>query len=169
VALGTNPAAVAYAPGKIGLSYARQDLGLPPQQIVQIANFIGDALAFTQQVLEESNNRLGCLWLLGHPGKIAKILNGDWNTHSRKSDMAMKTVARIADGMGFDGERVRMIEEANTVEAIVSLMNAHPDGKGFWMEVEKQTARLVQARVPNVDTVRVGLFAMDGTPLGELA
>jgi cobalt-precorrin-5B (C1)-methyltransferase len=169
VALGTKPAGVAYAPGKIGLSYARHNLGLPPQQIVQIANFIGDALTFTQQVLEENNDRLGCLWLLGHPGKIAKVLNGAWDTHSRKSDMAMKTVARIADEMGFDKERVRLIEEANTVEAIVSLLHAHPDGKGFWMEIEKQTARLMQARLPNVDAVRVGLFAMDGTPLGELA
>lgn len=168
VALGTQPAVVAYAPGKIGLSYARQQLGLPPAQIVQIANFIGDALAFTQQVLEENQQRLDCLWLLGHPGKIAKILNGDWDTHSRKSDMAMKTVARIADGMGFDSATVRMIEEANTVEAIVTLLSVHPDGKEFWMEVEKQIAQLMHARVPSVDMVRVGLFAMDGTPLGEL-
>lgn len=169
VALGTRPDAVAYAPGKIGLSYARQQLALSPQQIVQIANFIGDALAFTQQVLDEADDRLPCLWVLGHPGKIAKILNGDWDTHSRKSDMAMKTVARIAAGMGFDGAMVRTIEEANTVEAVISLLSGRADGKEFWMEVEKQIARLMQERVPRVDSVRVGLFAMDGTPLGELA
>jgi cobalt-precorrin-5B (C1)-methyltransferase len=169
VALGTHPDAIAYAPGKIGLSYARQVLGLPSPQVVQIANFMGDALAFTQQVLEENDRRLGRLWVLGHPGKIAKILNGDWDTHSRKSDMAMTMVAQIAHSMRWDSGLVHTMEQANTVEAIVSLLHQQPHGKGLWMEVEKQTASLIQARVPRVDTVKVGLFAMDGTPLGELA
>jgi cobalt-precorrin-5B (C1)-methyltransferase len=96
--------AVAYLPGKIGRVFVAQTLGLPDKRSVQIANFLGDALDFTQQALSEEGRTLPLLWLAGHPGKLAKVLDGVWDTHSSKSNMAMQGVARVAQDMNAAGE-----------------------------------------------------------------
>lgn len=165
--------AVAYLPGKIGRVFVAQQLGLPDKRSVQIANFLGDALDFTQQALSEQGAQLALLWLAGHPGKLAKVLDGVWNTHSSKSNMAMQGVARVAeeinaDGVLFDEALLQQMKEANTVEAIIELVRARDAAlsRRLWREIEARIARLAGARVPAVQRIEVRLFDLDGRPLG---
>ncbi|MCW3478485.1 cobalt-precorrin-5B (C(1))-methyltransferase CbiD [Neisseriaceae bacterium JH1-16] len=169
VALGHRPDAIAFTPGKIGRGYAADTLGLVKKEVVQIANFVGVSLDYTQQTLEEQQVRLPTLWVLGHPGKIAKLLDGVWDTHSSKSGMAMGSVAAVAAEMGFSADLVEQIEKANTVENVVQIMKPQADARGYWMEIERRVAALMAPKVPSVDRVAVRLFSMDGTPLGEAA
>lgn len=169
VALGELPAAIAFTPGKIGRGYAADTLGLEKKQVVQIANFVGDSLDFAESVLLEQGRILDTLWVLGHPGKIAKLLDGVWNTHSGKSGMAMDAVAAVAAELGYAPELVAAIKQANTVENVVQIMSSQPDARGYWMEIERRTAALMAAKVPSARQVAVRLFSMDGTPLGEAA
>ncbi|WP_235088668.1 cobalt-precorrin-5B (C(1))-methyltransferase CbiD [Chromobacterium sp. Beijing] len=169
VALGELPAAIAFTPGKIGRGYAADTLGLEKKQVVQIANFVGDSLDFAESVLLEQGRTLDTLWVLGHPGKIAKLLDGVWNTHSGKSGMAMDAVAAVAAELGYAPELVAAIKQANTVENVVQIMSSQPDARGYWMEIERRTAALMAAKVPSARQVAVRLFSMDGTPLGEAA
>lgn len=164
---------VAYLPGKIGRAFAAQELGLPDKRSVQIANFLGDALDFTQQALAEENRCLPVLWLAGHPGKLAKVLDGVWDTHSNKSDMAMQGVARVAQNMNaplyvFDTALVQQMKEANTVEAIIDMVRARDESLSrlLWTEIEARIAALAAARMPNVARVEVRLFDLDGRQLG---
>ncbi|WP_288407991.1 cobalt-precorrin-5B (C(1))-methyltransferase CbiD, partial [uncultured Herbaspirillum sp.] len=127
--------ALAYLPGKIGRVFVAQQLGLPDKRSVQIANFLGDALDFTQQALGEEGRTLPLLWLAGHPGKLAKVLDGVWDTHSSKSNMAMQGVARVAEEMNaagqgvlFDATLLQQMKEANTVEAIIELVRQQDAG-----------------------------------------
>lgn len=169
VALGELPAAIAFTPGKIGRGYAADTLGLEKKQVVQIANFVGDSLDFAESVLLEQGRILDTLWVLGHPGKIAKLLDGVWNTHSGKSGMAMDAVAAVAAELGYAPELVAAIKQANTVENVVQIMSSQPDARGYWMEIERRTAALMAAKVPSARQVAVRLFSMDGTPLGAAA
>ncbi|WP_432260613.1 cobalt-precorrin-5B (C(1))-methyltransferase CbiD [Cupriavidus sp. TMH.W2] len=169
VALGEQPDAIAFTPGKIGRGFAADTLALPKKQVVQIANFVGTSLDYTQQALEEVQARLGTLWVLGHPGKLAKLLDGVWDTHSSKSGMAMNSVAAVAAELGFASGLVELIEKANTVENIVEILRNKAGAQAFWTDIERRLAALMQPRVPSVDRVAVRLFAMDGTPLGEAA
>lgn len=169
VALGGDAQAVAYTPGKLGGVYAKQSLHLPAKRIVQISNFVGFALDFTEHVLQEDNRRLTTLWLLGHPGKIAKILDGIWDTHSSRSAMAMSSVARIAADCGFDAPTVSQIERANTVEAIIELLRGQPLAQTLWREIERRVAILMHARVSHIDRIEVRLFSLQGVALGEAA
>lgn len=169
VALGRHPAAIAFTPGKIGNRYAREILHLPTKEVVQIANFVGISLDFVQKILEEERFRLGALWVLGHPGKIAKVLDGVWDTHSGKSGMAMQTVAGVARDCGLDEGLIRKIESANTVENVVELVQEHPLSRTLWMEIEQRVARQMHDRVPLVDQVKVRLFRMNGQAIGEAA
>ena len=162
-------AAVAYLPGKIGRDFARQTLGLPESRSVQIANFLGDALDFTQVALAEQGKQLEVLWLAGHPGKLAKVLDGVWDTHSSKSNMAMGGVARMAAEQGFSAPLVAAIESANTVEAAIDLLRNEAGAAALWRAIEARIARLAQARMPLVKRVEVRLFDLDGNLLGAPA
>ncbi|MFL9925971.1 cobalt-precorrin-5B (C(1))-methyltransferase CbiD [Herbaspirillum lusitanum] len=166
---------VAYLPGKIGRTFVSSVLGLPDKRSVQIANFLGDALDFTQQALQEQARRLPVLWLAGHPGKLAKVLDGSWDTHSGKSNMAMGGVAEVAaalrDAAGqalFDAATLDAMRAANTVEAIIDQVRAESAerSRALWLEIEQRIAALAQQRLPNVDRVEVRLFDLDGALLG---
>ncbi|MRT32139.1 cobalt-precorrin-5B (C(1))-methyltransferase CbiD [Herbaspirillum sp. CAH-3] len=168
--------AVAYLPGKIGRVFVAQTLGLPDKRSVQIANFLGDALDFTQQALAEEARTLPLLWLAGHPGKLAKVLDGVWDTHSSKSNMAMQGVARVAEEMNaagqgvlFDAALLQQMKEANTVEAIIELVRQQDAAlsRRLWCEIEARIAALTHARVPAVQRIAVRLFDLDGQQLGE--
>ncbi len=169
VALGDGAERIAFAPGKIGTAYAKQSLQLPPKRIVQISNFIGFALDCTARALAEGNVRLRTLWVLGHPGKLAKILDGAWDTHSGKSPMAMGAVARVAKECGFSAADVEKIEHTNTVEAAMEFLRPHPRAHALWSEIEDRISRLMMARFSKVDRVEVRLFGLHGAALGKAA
>ena len=166
VALGNSAQHIVYLPGKTGRTYAKDLLHVPEQQVVQIANFLGDALDFLQQALHEEQRSLAVLWLLGHPGKLAKVLDGVWDTHSSKSGMAMGCVARVAAELGFDSSLVQEIAQANTVEAAMERLKSESGAAALWVEIERRIAALVQARVPAVQRVEVRLFDLHGNTLG---
>ncbi|TYZ40296.1 cobalamin biosynthesis protein CbiD [Ralstonia solanacearum] len=166
VALGDAPEAIAFTPGKIGRAYAAHPLALSKKQVVQIANFIGASLDYAQTALEEDRHRLGTLWVLGHPGKLAKVLDGVWDTHSSKSGMAMGSVAAVATELGVAAALVEQIKTANTVENVIQILQHQPGAQAFWTEIEQRIAARMQPREARADRVAVRLFAMDGTPLG---
>ncbi len=166
VALGENKEAVAYLPGKIGRDYAKDVLQLPEPRVVQIANFLGDALDFMQNTLQEEQRTLDTLWLLGHPGKLAKVLEGSWDTHSSRSGMAMGAVARVAAECGFAPHLVREMEGANTVEAAMERLRSETGAQALWIEIERRIASLAHARVLRVARVEVRLFDLHGNALG---
>jgi len=167
VALAEGAPCVAYLPGKIGREFARDCLALPEKRTVQIANFLGDALAFTEAALVEQGRQLDVLWLAGHPGKLAKVLDGYWDTHSSKSTMAMAGVARVAAEQGFAAHLVQAMAEANTVEAAMEIVKHEAGAQALWIEIERRIGVLVQARVPSVRRVEVRLFDLSGNLLGE--
>ena len=82
VAVHGRPGAVVLTPGKLGRDYARETLGASGPDIVQMSNFVGAALDALHSALVETGHPLPLLLVAGHPGKLAKVLNGDWNTHS---------------------------------------------------------------------------------------
>jgi cobalt-precorrin-5B (C1)-methyltransferase len=166
VALADNAQCVAYLPGKIGREFAKDVLGLPEKRTVQIANFLGDALAFTEAALVEQGRQLDVLWLAGHPGKLAKVLDGYWDTHSSKSAMAMAGVARVAAERGFTADLVQAMEQANTVEAAMETIKHEAGARDLWSDIEQRIGALAQARMPSVRRVEVRLFDLSGNLLG---
>ena len=169
VALGGGADSVAYAPGKIGTAYARQTLLLPQKRVVQISNFIGFALDCTNLVLADEGRRLPVLWVVGHPGKLAKTLDDIWDTHSGKSPMALAAVARVASECGFSGAEVSALEKSNTVEAVVESLRQDPRARELWCAVEQRIANVVLARLTRVDRVEARLFGLHGIALGQAA
>lgn len=165
-AAAARPQFMALTPGKLGRDYA-ESLGLPRAEIIQMSNFIGAALDALQDALHAGGFELPHLLVAGHPAKLAKVLNGDWNTHSAHSGMAMNALARVAAGMGLAKTLVQALAEANTVDACVDVLAPHPDGPRLWQETARQIARQLAQRVPHVQRLEVALFALDGRPLSS--
>ncbi len=166
VALGGGAEAIAFLPGKIARNYCKQTLQLEPHRVVEIANFLGDALDFTQKVLDEEQRRLAVLWLAGHPGKLAKVLDGIWDTHSSKSSMAMASITQVAAELDYPTSLIQEITNANSVEAIIEHLKTDPNAQTLWITIEQRIALLVQQRVHAVDRVEVRLFDLHGNALG---
>jgi len=80
-------------PGNIGARSARRLLGLTPQQLVEVSNEWSCAMD------ELPAHPFEAVLLVGHPGKLAKLARGEWDTHSSRSQPAAAWVTELARGL----------------------------------------------------------------------
>jgi cobalt-precorrin-5B (C1)-methyltransferase len=166
VALGDDPHEIVVAPGNLGQRFARSFLQLPLKRVVQTANFIGFALECVDRTLEENGHHLPRLWVVGHPGKLAKILDNVYDTHSAQSRNAVGAVCRIADRFGISGPVLESMTQSRTVEGQIELLKAEAFSAEFWSMVEQSIGAQISDLLKRVELVSVRLFQMDGKPLG---
>jgi cobalt-precorrin-5B (C1)-methyltransferase len=166
VAVGDLPDAIVLAPGNLGQRFARSTLEIPTKRVVQMSNFIGLSLEYLQQALGENRQSLPLLWLVGHPGKLAKILAGDWDTHSGRSLSAVHSVAQLGREFHLPASALEVLSRCRSVEEAIELLPVETLSPAFWTMVEDRIATVVGPRIPNVERIRVRLFRMDGRALG---
>jgi len=167
VALGDDPHEIVLAPGNLGQRFARSFLQLPLKRVVQTANFIGYGLQCVDRTLEENGYRLPRLWVIGHPGKLAKILDDVYATHSAQSGSAVGAVCRIADQYGISGALLESMRQSRTVEGQIELLKAEAFSAEFWSLVEQRIAAQISYLLRRVELVSVRLFQMDGKELSN--
>lgn len=167
VALGGAPDQIVLSPGNLGQRFAKAQLGLPIQQIVQMSNFAGHALDCVSQTLAEGGRSLPLLWLVGHPGKLAKLIAGVWDTHSHRSAGAMEALLSVAKA--HTPGLFPLLSTCESTEAAIEKLAGHPEARAFWSAAERAIAAAAGARVRHVGEVRVRLFSMEGAALGEAA
>jgi len=167
VAVGDLPDSIVLAPGNLGQRFARNELGIPIKRVVQMSNFVGLALEYLQQTLEEDRQKLPLLWLVGHPGKLAKILAGDWDTHSGRSLSAIHSIKQLADEFGLPATALEVLGRCRSLEEAIELLPAEILSPAFWTLAEQRIAELTAPRIPNVECIQVRLFRMDGGALGN--
>ena len=95
-------------PGNIGERAAHRNFRLEPGQTIQVSNHWGFML---DQAAQEV--RFHRLLVLGHPGKLAKLIDGEWDTHSSNSASATGIVVRIAEKIVWEP-----VTESTTVEGV---------------------------------------------------
>lgn len=105
VAAGTR--APVLTPGQIGCRAARRHFRLAERQVVEVSNEWGFML---EQALP---HRFEGVLLIGHPGKLAKLAAGDWQTHSAQSGSALVLVADLATRL-----LRRPVRQGTTVEGL---------------------------------------------------
>ena len=166
VALGDRPQQIVLAPGNLGQQFARSFLAVPVKRFVQMSNFVGFTLECVQRTLDENRYILPKLWLVGHPGKLAKVLDDVWDTHSSNSRSAVQAVLRVANEFGIDDKLRDSIGSARTVEGIIEILRAESASGPFWRQVERKIELKVGTQLEHVDQICVRLFQMDGKALG---
>lgn len=155
VAVACGVRAPVLVPGNIGDRAARRHFRVSTEQVIQVSNQWGFML---DAAMGRSFERI---LVLGHPGKLAKLIDGQWDTHSSRSTSAVPIVTRVAEERL--GERMA---ETPTVEGIFEALS-----------VEKRRAvgdalcaaigRAVRERFGATRRLAVGIINMPGDLLGS--
>ncbi|MFN3533385.1 MAG: cobalt-precorrin-5B (C(1))-methyltransferase, partial [Candidatus Brocadia sp.] len=82
IARGIGYETVVLVPGSLGEHAMLNLVNIPRDQIIQISNFVGFMLNAARE------RRFQKIILAGHPGKLVKLLRGDFHTHSAVSKPA---------------------------------------------------------------------------------
>ena len=82
IAQGIGYETVVLVPGSLGERSTLNLFDIPKDQVIQISNFVGFMLTAAGQ------RNFKRVILAGHPGKLAKLLRGDFQTHSAVSKPA---------------------------------------------------------------------------------
>ena len=140
VAAATGVRAPVLVPGNIGERAALKNLCVDAGQVIQVSNHWGFMLDRAAQMPFER------LLVLGHPGKLAKLIDGEWDTHSSNSVSAAGMVARLAEEL-----LGAPVPESATVEGIFEAL------------LPEQSARVGNALAA---AVRAAIFARIGLEKG---
>lgn len=125
---------VVLVPGNHGERFVREQMGIDPQGVVTMSNFVG-------YMIEESV-RLGFrqIVLIGHPGKLIKIAAGIFHTHSHIADGRMETLVAHLALLGAPRELLTLVSECDTTEAAME----HIEAYGFHFLYNHLAGRICQ-------------------------
>jgi cobalt-precorrin-5B (C1)-methyltransferase len=141
-------------PGHIGEKAARRHFSLKPEQVIEVSNEWGHAL----DILPD--HRFPAVLILGHPGKLAKLAQRSFDTHSSRSASALPLVRDL--GHDISGQR---IPDVPTVEGVFSALGSRDRkrlGNALAAAVRSAAASRLKAAMP----VAVLLVDMKGSRLG---
>ena len=102
---------VILVPGNHGERFVREQMGIAPDAVVTMSNFVG-------YMIEEAA-RLGFrqIVLVGHPGKLVKVAAGIFHTHSHIADARMETLVAHLALLGAPLDLLTRVSECATTEA----------------------------------------------------
>ncbi len=147
-----NPVLV---PGNIGRKAAESLLILEEHQLVQAGNDWGFMLDAAAQ------HRFERILVVGHPGKLGKLAEGHWDTHSARSPAVLGFVTRLAADL-VDNP----IGEHTTVEGLLESLNSL-DRAAVATRLSEQIAKAISQRTQmDCSAVAVILVRMDGRVTG---
>ena len=154
VAQACGVSAPVFVAGNIGARAAGLHFTLRPEQVIEAGNewgFVLDQLAA---------HAFEAVLILGHPGKLAKLSAGDWDTHSARSRPAVEIVRSLcAECLGHAAP------ESPTAEGLFSALPP-PEKRGLADALAQRIRAAVRARIEARLPVAVFLVDMAGQCLG---
>jgi cobalt-precorrin-5B (C1)-methyltransferase len=155
VAAAVGIRAPVFVPGHIGERAARHHFRVTPEQVVEVGNEWGFAID------EAAREPFASLLMVGHPGKLAKLTAGGWDTHSGRSGSALPIVAKMhAVLLG------RPAAETPTVEGIFAALDGEEKkrlGNTLAAAIQKAVGKRTEGRL----NAAVVLIDLGGRILGE--
>lgn len=146
-----NPVLV---PGRIGSRAAQRHFGVSDEHVVEVSNEWGFML---EQSLQYD---FQYLLVMGHPGKMAKLADNQWDTHSKRSRSAIPMVVSMAEhSLG------RPMEDAITVEGIFARLDK-ADSDKLGSKLADAVRQAVTNRIKNKFPVAAALVNLQGDLLG---
>lgn len=142
-------------PGNIGERAAKKNLRVQPGQIIQVSNHWGYMLD------EAARQPFTHLLALGHPGKLVKLADGEWDTHSGNSASAVPIVARLAANL-----LTEPVPDSPTVEGIFEALSP-PNRARLAAVLSTAIREAIIARIGTKQQLAVALINMAGDILGS--
>ncbi len=160
VALSEGYERVFFVPGNIGERITKKLFNPPEDAIVQTGDFVGYML---DKAVEKGVKEIV---FLGHPGKLAKVAAGIFNTHHKVADARNEVVAAYAGAEGVDAAVVNRILQANTTEESIPLLKQAGLAEQVFDRIAERVSERVTERTQGKIKVNVIIVSMDGEVLG---
>ena len=149
---------VALVLGYVGEKFCKETLGLEDDSIVKI----GDHVGFMFE--ECARKGIKDVFFAGHIGKLAKVANGQFNTHCQFGDARLDTIAQYAKLLGASESVIQEISVQKTAEAAIEILKKNNLSETF--------SRLAEAVIEKIDGLVKGVLnihcyvlSLDGTLL----
>lgn len=104
-------------PGNYGLTFCREHLGPGMGLAVKYGNFLGECLDYI------AYKKFRRVLLVGHAGKLVKVVGGVMDTHSSVADCRMEIIAAHAACAGGNAKTARAIMAAKTTDEAIDILN----------------------------------------------
>ncbi|MCP4265175.1 MAG: cobalamin biosynthesis protein CbiD [Candidatus Brocadiaceae bacterium] len=119
VAKAAGHESIVLVPGSIGETGFKRHFNIAEYQIMQMSNFVGF-------MLDESIKRgFKSIIIGGHPGKLAKLIRGDFYTHSSGSKPANDVLIEILEKEKLDHTLINCLNDSPTIEGMVAILREH--------------------------------------------
>ena len=119
VAKAAGHEAIVLVPGSIGETGFLRHFNISKYQVIQMSNFVGF-------MLDEALKRgFRNIIIGGHPGKLAKLIRGDFDTHSSRSKPANDMLISIFKRENMSPALINELNDSSTVEGMVEIINKH--------------------------------------------
>jgi cobalt-precorrin-5B (C1)-methyltransferase len=155
VAIACGVKTPVFVPGRIGEKAAKALFRLSSEQLIEAGNEWGFILD------EASTMPFEWLLVVGHPGKLAKLAAGWWDTHSSRSGSAVPLVMGLASKL-----LGQTPADCATVEGIFGQLT-DLDQKELGDALAAEVRRAVLARILQRFQASVVLVNMSGQLLGQ--
>jgi cobalt-precorrin-5B (C1)-methyltransferase len=119
VAKAAGHDAIVLVPGSIGETGFLRHFNVSKYQVIQMSNFVGFMLD------KAANHNFKNIIIGGHPGKLAKLIRGDFYTHSSKSKQANDILIRIFRREKISSTLINELNDSSTVEGMVEIIKEH--------------------------------------------
>jgi cobalt-precorrin-5B (C1)-methyltransferase len=154
VAAACQVTAPVLVPGNIGARAARRHFSLHEEQVIEAGNEWGFVLDLIRRYAFRA------VMLMGHPGKLAKLAAGQWDTHSSRSSQVTHYLSQVCpEVLGHSAP------ESATAEGVFAALSL-PDRNRLAVELAKRVRRAVSDRIAQPLPVAVFLVNMAGECLG---
>jgi cobalt-precorrin-5B (C1)-methyltransferase len=166
VALAANSEYIVFSPGRWGQNFFHKEKNVPLKRICIISNFVGFALNSLKQKIRQNPKNLKRLVLAGHPGKLAKVAAGHWNTHSSEAPSALPVILNIAKN--FAGQDVLVdLETSRTVEHLIQLSKGQGIQENLFNAVSSEILKAVSNYLDHEVDVKILLADFKGNLIGQ--
>ena len=119
IAMAAGHETIVLVPGSIGETGFLQHFSISKYQVIQMSNFVGF-------MLDEALKRgFKTIIIGGHPGKLAKLIRGDFDTHSSRSKPANDILIQIFKKEKMSPSLINQFKDSSTVEGMVEIIKEH--------------------------------------------
>lgn len=156
IAKAENHTTLILVPGHIGKRGIEKQLKNKQIPIIQMSNFVGF-------MLKECRKRgFNSIILAGHPGKLVKLIGGDFDTHSSRSSSALPLV--MEEIKAHSQQLAVGNQKVNTVEETIQMLK-EPERTAIF----SQLARKISRAAEDYSGIKAGvvLLSLDGSKVGS--
>jgi cobalt-precorrin-5B (C1)-methyltransferase len=152
---------VILVPGNLGEQSVLTWFDYHADQIIQTSNFIGFMLQ------EAAKRGFRQIILAGHPGKLAKLVQGHFDTHSSKSSSAIQVIIKLLEEKGTSPEIINYCRHCSSVEAQIQYLRENNKSYIFNLLAQRIKATVQNYLNNRTITTEVALFSLKKELIGS--